>query len=77
MIVLGFFFRKKRYCLHTQLLSVCAVSRGHQIYDFEKLVLCKLGLLEKAAIYFHNQIIFPLGFLGAWAGALWSFLIAM
>ena len=26
--------------------------------------------MEKAAIYFHNQIIFPLGFLGAWAGAL-------
>ena len=64
---------------------MCPVSRGHQIYDFDesftlvkpKLVLCKLGLLEKAAIYFHNQIIFPLGFLGAWAGALWSFLIDM
>ena len=66
---------------------MCAVSRGHQIFDCngsftpvkQKLVLGKLGLLEKAAIHFHNQIIFPLGFLGAWAsaGALGSFFIAM
>ena len=62
---------------------MCPVSRGHQIYGFDESftfvkprLVCKLGLLEKSAIYLHNQIIFLWDFMSL-GGALWSFLIAI
>ena len=50
---LGF---KKKNCLRTQLLSVCPVSRGHQIYGFdESFTLVKPKLVYVSLAFWRSQ----------------------